>query len=57
MCHIVLEATTSADAVEGCKVYRSPSLLQRRITRPVGMSLTEKPKASNSMEEELSRVN
>jgi hypothetical protein len=38
-------------------VYRSPSQLQRRITRPVLRSLIEKPWASNSKEQLLSRVN
>jgi hypothetical protein len=38
-------------------VYRSPSQLQRRITRPVLRSLVEKPWASNSKEQLLSRVN
>ena len=38
-------------------VYRSPALLLRRFTRRVLWSFTEKPKASNSNEQLLLRVN
>jgi hypothetical protein len=54
------EAATRAWAVAGVaavRVYKSPSLLQRRITRHVLRSFTEKPRAPNSMEQLLSRVN